>query len=118
VAGLFLGQPARAGEGAEQGANLWVLGTDQSFVVQGAKRALAEMTGARGAPEGSGRRARNGAIWPVGIASVSERYPNGAIFRRRAAVNATTGRGWRGVGQAEIRWARRKILHICGTVVV
>lgn len=43
--GLFLGQPGRAAAWAAQGATLFVLGTDQGYVLQGAKRALAEMRG-------------------------------------------------------------------------
>ena len=46
AAGLFLGQPGRGAEWAAQGATLFVLGTDQGYVLQGAKRALAEMRGA------------------------------------------------------------------------
>ncbi|WP_428929088.1 HpcH/HpaI aldolase family protein [Marinibacterium sp. SX1] len=43
--GLFLGQPGQAPGWQADGANLFVLGTDQGYVLNGARQALAEMRG-------------------------------------------------------------------------
>ncbi|MAY47475.1 MAG: hypothetical protein CML65_19770 [Rhodobacteraceae bacterium] len=45
TAGLFLGQPDQAPGWQADGANLFVLGTDQGFILNGARQALAQMRG-------------------------------------------------------------------------